>query len=134
MNFLTWPRTSPASSASPAAASIKRSLSEIFGFSVRAAACSYSSSVISDSFGSSSCSSVVRHAWIGLRVRQICQEIHENKDCRQKEDGSLDRRKITACDRVHHISPDPRPGEHGLGENRAGEIRAEIETQHGDDR
>src|SRR5688572_11485718 len=70
--------------------------------------------------------STVRHAGIRFRVGDVRQQVHDDEDAGQEQHGALNRRKVTTRDGVHDVPPESRPREYRLGEDAAGEVRAEV--------
>src|SRR3954466_1838851 len=113
----TSPSTSPASSARPATASSRRWSRVNDGFSVRAASCSYSSIVIGSADPANGSTSLIGYPGIGLRVREVREEIDGDEHHAEEQHRALDRGKVATRDGIHDIASQARPAEDRFREN-----------------
>src|SRR5204863_2556395 len=77
---------------------------------------------------------IVSDARISFRIEHIGKKVHEHKDDGQEQDTALNGGQVALLNREQHVTPDARPRKDGLGEDTAGQIIADIESEYGDDR
>src|SRR3954464_5091288 len=63
-------------------------------------------------------------------VEQVDDEVHEHEDDREEEDAALEHGIVAVEDRLREPGTDSGPREDRLGEDRAGEQQARLETDH----
>src|SRR5687767_1928783 len=70
---------------------------------------------------------IIRHPRIHSRIEYVGEQVHDHEDQAEKENAPLYRGEVTLVDRVEDIAPHSGPGKNRLGQDRSGEIAAEVE-------
>ena len=73
-------------------------------------------------------------AWIDVRIQQVDHEIDRHEEQRHHQDNRLDERVVPCANSGYRCCADARPGEDRLDDDGAAEQRAELESDHGDQR
>src|SRR3989338_3002108 len=78
--------------------------------------------------------SAIAHPRIHQAIENVGQEVHHEIRRGDDQDAPLSQRIVPGLDRLDGKTPDPRPGEDGLRNDRARQQGAELESQNGNDR
>src|SRR5229473_1124601 len=77
---------------------------------------------------------IVSDARISFRIEHVGEKVDQQENHGQEQDAALDRRQIALLNRQQHVASHAGPGKYRLGENTSGEIIANVESEHGDNR
>ena len=70
---------------------------------------------------------------IDQRVDEVGEKIDEHVGDRDQQDAALQQRIVARLDGLHGQAADARPGENRFGDDGAGEQRAELQAEDGED-